>query len=439
MKKIILFIFTLIIGLMVINVKAEENYYDEFNLKIRNLNYMLGMWDEKLYFSENEKINPEIIWDYMIMMHNNDFSSYLSGEDEYGNTEFKVPQNVFEDEMKLVFNIDEKYLEDVFRKYNTYDQGKQYKEIDGKYYYTFVRYNGMGFISDTTTLIGYKDLQNNYYETYSYLTIDYTMTDECYENELFCKPNKSEIYGKEYIINTYKYFDENNNLKYSHYAEKIIGYIKSKIYFDGENVKYMSFEQINKNEVPSRKELTTQLTSSIAIDEEEYKIGANEGVFVEGTKITIEKQTEGKIFDLANKVLKDKANKYVIYEINAKVGEYNIEPNGVVKVQIKVPKEYKNPVVYYIDEKGNLEKIETKVDVGYAVVDLSHFSTYALIDEEKKVETGIGSVISEDAPKENVVENPKTGLIGASGLLLIAIGGTTLYLNLKKKSKFPQS
>ena len=162
-------------------------------------------------------------------------------------------------------------------------------------------------------------------------------------------------------------------------------------------------------------------------------------IYIKKTKTTIEKQTEGKIFDLANKVFKDKANKYVIYEINAKAGEYNIEPNGVVKVQIKVPKEYKNLVVYYIDEKGNLEKIETKVDDAYAVVDLSHFSTYAIIDEEKKVETGIGSVISEDAPKENVVENPNTGLIGASGLLLIAIGGTALYLNLKKKSKFPQS
>jgi hypothetical protein len=86
---------------------------------------------------------------------------------------------------------------------------------------------------------------------------------------------------------------------------------------------------------------------------------------------------------------------------------------------------------------GKLEKMDTKIESGYAIAELEHFSTYALVEEEiaNKVEDEV-----ENKVEENIVENPNTSAFHKLDVILasVLIIGTLVYTRFKKVNKYNQ-
>ena len=158
----------------------------------------------------------------------------------------------------------------------------------------------------------------------------------------------------------------------------------------------------------------------------------------DATKVTIEvTKEEIKILNTAQKeAVKDKKVEVVISaKILADGKEISDFKGGKVTVEVPFkPAEGLNASDYkfvYIDDNGKVTEIPSKYFDGVMVVELEHFSEYAIVREEKK-ETTSGEATSTPAPapapaapvKDNT---PKTGAISVVGLVsAMAVGGLVL-------------
>lgn len=163
----------------------------------------------------------------------------------------------------------------------------------------------------------------------------------------------------------------------------------------------------------------------------------------DATKVTIEViKEETKVLNTAQKeAVKDKKVEVVISaKILADGKEISDFKGGKVTVEIPFkPAEGLNASDYkfvYIDDNGKVTEIPSKYFDGVMVVELEHFSEYAIVREEKK-ETTSGEATSTPAPapapaapvKDNT---PKTGAISVIGLVsAMAVGG--LVITRKRK------
>jgi len=439
--------------------KPEENEdskishnYDRFWSYMHSLyvgaNYVTQ--ENKRYFTEGKTPSPELILYYMTIAssHFFEYNEYDievdpdTGEEIYKSETYTVPAEVFEsaikDEFDINGSINDEYIAENIRTATSIPMGEfKYTTIGEEQFYVFKNYFDLGDYIDIGSLfIGYKELENDYYELYSYL-LDYNYNENAIHENY--KPEKGDVYGRDYIIEHYTDRDENGNTIEVYNVVKVVGYIKAKVCFDGNNFKWVSFEQVEEKNVPSfsilkRIKIATQ---EISLKTEEVEVNAPKDTFIKGTKITVEKQEKGNIFEAASKALKEKFNSFVIYEINAKAGGYDVEPDGKVEILIKVPEGYKMPTIYYVTEDGKLERMDTKSENGYAKAYVTHFSTYAIVDEKVTVADKVEQVV--DKVVESVVENPKTGIASGLGVIGLAVAGTVAYKKTKKKTKFPQA
>ena len=161
-------------------------------------------------------------------------------------------------------------------------------------------------------------------------------------------------------------------------------------------------------------------------------------------KVTIEvTKEETKILNTAQKdAVKDKKVEVVISaKILADGKEISDFKGGKVTVEIPFkPAEGLTASDYkfvFIDDNGKVTEIPSKYFEGVMVVELEHFSEYAIVREEKKETTEENKTESTPAPapapaapvKDNT---PKTGAISVVGLVsAMAVGG--LVLTRKKK------
>ena len=156
-------------------------------------------------------------------------------------------------------------------------------------------------------------------------------------------------------------------------------------------------------------------------------------------KVTIEvTKEETKILNTAQKdAVKDKKVEVVISaKILADGKEISDFKGGKVTVEIPFkPAEGLNASDYkfvFIDDNGKVTEIPSKYFDGVMVVELEHFSEYAIVREEKKETTEENKTESTPAPapapaapvKDNT---PKTGAISVVGLVsAMAVGGLVL-------------
>ncbi len=183
--------------------------------------------------------------------------------------------------------------------------------------------------------------------------------------------------------------------------------IKSRVDFNGDIVKFLSYEEIE--EMPEF--LITEESIETKTEKENITVKAEAGVFPSGTEITVDEIKSGELYDNAKKALADKGDKFIAFDINAYVDEIKVQPDGEVEVTINIPDGF-NPdklEAYYIPEEGEPEKIECEVNETnkYAKLTLKHFSVYALV-EVNTADANTGTAEEIPAPEEKP-SSPKTG------------------------------
>lgn len=108
-----------------------------------------------------------------------------------------------------------------------------------------------------------------------------------------------------------------------------------------------------------------------------------DSAFEEGTKVAAEVLTTGSVYERAQNAVQEEAVQFAVFEITAAKNNVAVQPNGPVKVEFPIPDGYSNNLVlYYVSESGDKELQQTTVDSAKKVVsaELSHFSTYVLVD-----------------------------------------------------------
>lgn len=407
MKKLLLGILVCIGCFFCLNVKAAEvNNFKKFSEAATSLYTWTGFYadvekGENYFFDEGKEVNPFVIWQYMAYANADYFEDYAeydmftdpdSGETYPLEGTFSVPAELFESVLLKTFDVDMEYIETKIRTecQLIMGEGCGYTKVGEDYFYNYKTPYGFGFAPDTIDLpLGYKDLGKGYYEMYSYIgaycanyPIDYAKNPDAECEKV--TPSDKDVYGEDYVVEFFEYTDEDGNDVYDYQPLKVVGYVKVKLYYDGEYIKFVSIGEITKKDMVKKSELVKEDTPSVETKKDDITINADKGVFVNGTKVTVDKITDGTMFEVVTKALKEKATEFVVYDINAKAGTYDVQPNGKVKISIKVPSHYKNAVIYYVAEDGTLEKMNTEVKDGYAVAELEHFSAYALVDEKKE-------------------------------------------------------
>lgn len=123
-----------------------------------------------------------------------------------------------------------------------------------------------------------------------------------------------------------------------------------------------------------------------AIEAGAVSFAENQTVFEEGTKVTAETVTSGAIYKRAQTAVKaavPTSQKFTVFEFNAVKDEAKVQPNGTLAVTFRIPDDYSNNVkILYVADDGTTEEIAATVNAGErtVVAELTHFSTYVLID-----------------------------------------------------------
>ena len=197
------------------------------------------------------------------------------------------------------------------------------------------------------------------------------------------------------------------------------GYYKVKLSLSGDNYKFLSKQQINSSDVPETfSDYVDNNNEEPEVKYDSYKdnnveIVYPETAFDDNVEFSIEK-----VENVNNKNLDKLSEKYTVYEINATSNGVAVQPDGQISLKFAIPTGYSTNVsLYYIKADGSLEKVNGTVDskTRTLTVNLTHFSTYALVD--------------------NSNSNPQTGDC-VSGYMIIGvislIGLMSMCLNIRR-------
>lgn len=105
----------------------------------------------------------------------------------------------------------------------------------------------------------------------------------------------------------------------------------------------------------------------------------------EGNTTVKVKKVSGKALQTVQAAVEKVAQKFVAYEFTATKDGAAVQPNGTLAVTFAIPAGYSNNVkVYYLAAKGKLELQSTAVNTAKrtVTVQLTHFSTYVLVDAD---------------------------------------------------------
>lgn len=107
-----------------------------------------------------------------------------------------------------------------------------------------------------------------------------------------------------------------------------------------------------------------------------------EGVFAEGTQLTIEEiKTDNPNYESVKNILSEVTGTFTVYDISAVLNGAKVQPNGEVTVTFNIPEGYGTDVaIFYISDAGTYEKLESLVSEDGKTVSakLTHFSKYAV-------------------------------------------------------------
>ncbi|MEE1245538.1 MAG: cohesin domain-containing protein [Acutalibacteraceae bacterium] len=165
---------------------------------------------------------------------------------------------------------------------------------------------------------------------------------------------------------------------------------------------------------------------------------ANEGVFAEGTQMTVEEiRTDNPTYESVKNILSEVTDTFTIYDISAVLNGAKVQPNGEVKVEFKIPDDYGIDVaVYYIADDGSYEKLESTISEDGKTVSakLTHFSNYAVckLGTSNSANTDVASEPTEQSTESN---NTLWIIIAIVAVVLVAGAVVTVIVVRKKKNK----
>lgn len=168
---------------------------------------------------------------------------------------------------------------------------------------------------------------------------------------------------------------------------------------------------------------------------------ANEGVFAEGTQLTVEEiKTDNPNYESVKNILSEVTGTFTVYDISAVLNGAEVQPNGEVTVNFNIPEGYGTDVaVFYISDAGTYEKLESLVSEDGKTVSakLNHFSSYAVckLGETDKTVTEENTEADNTATAEKETKsNTALWIIIAAVIISVIIVVTVIII--KKKRLF---
>lgn len=146
------------------------------------------------------------------------------------------------------------------------------------------------------------------------------------------------------------------------------------------------------------------------------KLETTTEIVPEGTKLVVEKVTEGTNYNLVVEALGEDVEKFVAYDITLTSNNAEIQPNGKVKISLPIPEGYdaSKILVYRVAEDGTKIKYDTTIEDDYVVIEADHFSNYVIAQEktqEQQPQQPSTDNTNTNKPTNNnkLDETPKTG------------------------------
>lgn len=166
-----------------------------------------------------------------------------------------------------------------------------------------------------------------------------------------------------------------------------------------------------------------------------------EGVFAEGTQITVEEiKTDNPNYESVKNILSEVTGTFTVYDISAVLNGAKVQPNGEVTVTFNIPEGYGTDVaIFYISDAGTYEKLESLVSEDGKTVSakLTHFSKYAVckLGETDKIVTEENTEADNTATAEKETKsNTALWIIIAAVIIAVIIVVTVIII--KKKRLF---
>lgn len=112
----------------------------------------------------------------------------------------------------------------------------------------------------------------------------------------------------------------------------------------------------------------------------------SDGSFDGDVSLEVSEIFGGSVYNVFANKKGDKLGK--LYDITPYVGGQAVQPNGSVWVKIALPAGYdaNSTNAYYVAADGTFEKLNSFIEDGYIYFEATHFSFYAIVDENSKAE-----------------------------------------------------
>ena len=175
------------------------------------------------------------------------------------------------------------------------------------------------------------------------------------------------------------------------------------------------------------------------------KVIEKDNILLVGTDenlLDVEQVVEEKIDNIELPKTGDEISKFQAYDVYLlNKSNLKVQPSGIIKLYIKIPKEYDlNKVHVYRVDGDTLISYDTFISGEYALIETDHFSTYVVAEVDNLVSKPeiVEPILLENKdndvlPTENVVvENPDTGMfaffVGSFVVIIMVIALIFMYL-----------
>lgn len=300
-----------------------------------------------------------------------------SSEDVGGNIivniTYHIPFEVFESKAKSIADYSGD-LKEYLKEYSRYDSASDCVQLD--------RFSDGINQGHPAFVIGYNDNGDNNFTVYvQRMQYGCSTIEEVEEEFSWIFDEEDYNYNREKDI----FVDYDGEYHLVHRNNYYIAEIK----YENGDVFYNSIKRADNLDGISMitRDTVINTDTSVKIDTDGCSVKAENGVFPAGTVVTVEKITDGNVFTLAQTSLKDIASKMTVFEITAKNNNIAVQPNGKVTVTFVIPDGYNmdNLDLYFLSTDGKAEKLKSAVDKTAKTIttELSHFSTYVVVENEK--------------------------------------------------------